>query len=53
VNSQLTANISCMQTSIAGLMGLTKTVIPIGNVCPSPMPEFNSWVAPTTTTATT
>jgi hypothetical protein len=46
VNAQLTANISCMQNSIAVLNGLTKTVIPIGNVCPSPMPEFNSWTAP-------
>lgn len=50
INSQVTANISCMQNSINTLMGLTKTVIPIGNVCPSPMPEFNSWTAPTTTT---
>jgi hypothetical protein len=44
-NSQLSANISCMQTAIAGLQALTKTVIPIGNVC-QPMPA-----APTTTTA--
>lgn len=49
-NSQLSANISCMQTAIAGLQGLTKTVIPIGNVCPEPMPAYNSWTAPTTTT---
>jgi hypothetical protein len=46
VNAQLTANISCMQSAISGLQALTKTVIPIGNVCPSPMPEFNSWTAP-------
>lgn len=51
INAQITANIGCMQGQIATLMGLTKTVIPIGNVCPSPMPEFNSWTAPTTTTA--
>jgi hypothetical protein len=38
VNAQITANISCMQTAIAGLQALTKTVIPIGNVCPEPMP---------------
>lgn len=49
VNAQITANISCMQNAINTLNGLTKTVIPIGNVCPSPMPEFNSWTAPTTT----
>ena len=50
VNAQLTANISCMQGYINTLMGLTKTIIPIGNVCPAPMPEFNSWTAPTATT---
>ena len=52
VNAQVTANLSCMQGNIATLMGLTKTIIPIGNICPSVMPEFNSWVAPTSTTAT-
>ena len=51
INSQLTANISCMQGNIATLMGLTKTIIPIGNVCPEPMPQYNSWTAPTTTAA--
>lgn len=50
VNAQITANISCMQGNIATLMGLTKTVVPITNVCPQPMPEFNSWTAPTATT---
>lgn len=50
VNAQITANISCMQTAIAGLNALTKTVIPITNVCPEPMPAYNSWTAPTTTT---
>lgn len=24
-----------------------KLVMPIGSVCPQPMPEFNSWTAPT------
>lgn len=47
INAQVVANISCMQQSIATLQGLTKTVIPIGSICPSPMPEFNSWTAPT------
>lgn len=51
VNAQITANISCMQTAIAGLQALTKTVIPIGNVCPEPMPALNSWTAPTTPAA--
>ena len=52
INAQITANLSCMQGSINTLMGLTKTIIPIGNICPSVMPEFNSWTAPTTTTTT-
>jgi hypothetical protein len=50
LNAQLTANISCMQNNIATLMGLTKTVIPITSVCPEPMPQYNSWTAPTATT---
>ena len=50
INSQVTANIACMQNNIATLMGLTKTVIPITSVCPEPMPQYNSWTAPTATT---
>ena len=48
VNAQITANIGCMQGNIATLMGLTKTIVPINNVCPQPMPQYNSWTAPTT-----
>ena len=51
VNAQVTANLSCMQQQIAVLMSLTKTVIPIGNVCPEPMARYNSWTAPTTEAA--
>ena len=47
VNAQITANIGCMQGNIATLMGLTKTIVPIDNVCPQPMPQYNSWTAPT------
>lgn len=47
VNAQVAANISCMQSAIATLNGLTKTVVPIDNVCPAPMPALNSWTAPT------
>ena len=36
VNAQIGANLSCLQTSVAALQGLTKTVIPITNVCPTP-----------------
>jgi hypothetical protein len=50
MNSQITANITCMQGNIATLMGLTKTIIPITNVCPEPMAALNSWTAPTATT---
>ncbi|MBR5878291.1 MAG: hypothetical protein IKY91_01975 [Akkermansia sp.] len=49
LNTQVTANISCMQGNLATLMGLTKTIVPITNVCPEPMPQYNSWTAPTTT----
>ena len=47
VNAQVTANLSCLQNTVSALSGLTKTVIPIDNVCPSPMPQYNSWTAPT------
>jgi hypothetical protein len=50
INASVTANISCMQSSIAALQSLTKTVIPISNVCPLPMEKFNSWAAPTAET---
>lgn len=53
INSQVTANISCMQGQINTLMGMTKTVIPIGNVCPEPMQRYNSWTAPAAGTTTT
>lgn len=36
VNAQVTANIACMQNTIATLSGLTKTVIPIDSICPTP-----------------
>jgi hypothetical protein len=47
VNAQVTANLSCLQNTVATLSGLTKTVIPIDNVCPEPMQRYNSWTAPT------
>lgn len=50
VNAQVSANIGCMQSAISGLQALTKTVVPITNICPEPMPLYNSWTAPTTTT---
>ena len=50
VNTQVAANLSCLQNTVSTLSGLTKTVIPIDNVCPAPMPQYNSWTAPTATT---
>lgn len=44
-----------MSTGLASLQAvvnsITKTIVPITSVCPQPMPEFNSWTAPTTETA--
>lgn len=51
-NATNTATINCIQGQVNQLFALTKTVIPITNVCPQPMPQYNSWTAPTTTTAT-
>lgn len=48
-NAQITANVSCMQRNLDVLNGLTKTIIPIDNICPPPMQRYNSWVAPTAT----
>lgn len=50
VNAQVAANLSCLQGNVASLMALTKTIIPIDNICPPPMERYNSWVAPTATT---
>ena len=48
VNAQVAANLGCMQNTIATLQGLTKVIVPIDNVCPQPMAQYNSWTAPTT-----
>ena len=50
VNAQISANLSCLQNTVSTLSGLTKTIIPISNICPPPMEKYNSWTAPTTTT---
>ena len=52
INAQIQANLACQQQSIMTLQGMTKTIIPIDNVCPQPMQQFNSWVAPSTTGTT-
>ena len=50
VNTQVAANLSCLTNTVNTLSALTKTVIPITNVCPEPMAKYNSWTAPTTPT---
>lgn len=52
VNAQVTANLSCLQNTVNTLSGLTKTIIPISNICPPPMERYNSWTAPTTPAGT-
>ena len=48
-NATNTAAISCIQNQVAQLAALTKVVVPITSVCPEPMPQYNSWTAPTAT----
>ena len=48
-NATVNSTLACIQGQVAQLNALTKTVIPIGNVCPAPMPQYNSWTAPTAT----
>ena len=47
-NGVNTTSINCLRNQVAELQGMTKMVIPADNVCPKPMPQFNSWTAPTT-----
>ena len=42
--------IGCMTQQIAALQSLTKLIVPATSVCPAPMPQYNSWTAPTATT---
>lgn len=42
----LDQTIACLANTVNGI---TKTVVPLGAVCPAPMPQFNSWTAPTET----
>jgi hypothetical protein len=49
-NNTALNSISCVSGQVAQLMALTKTVVPAENICPVPMPQYNSWTAPTATT---
>lgn len=55
-NAQMSSAIAVLQNSYSCLQGtvngITKTVIPISSVCPQPMPQYNSWTAPTATAET-
>lgn len=51
-NATNNATIACMQNQINSLVAMTKLVIPAGNICPTPMPQYNSWTAPTAAATT-
>ena len=46
----LTASLQCLQNTVAGI---TATYVPSAKVTPQPMPLYNSFTVPTTTTTTT
>lgn len=48
-NATVNSTVTCLSAQINQLMSLTKTVVPAENICPPPMPLYNSWTAPTTT----
>ena len=43
--SQMSAGLAALQNVVSNI---TKTIVPISSVCPQPMPQYNSWTAPTT-----
>lgn len=51
-NTANNAALGCVRNDVEQLMALTKMIIPASSICPPVMPQFNSWVAPTTTTTT-
>lgn len=51
-NATNTATLACLQNQVATLQGLTKVIIPAANICPAPMPQYNSWTAPTAAAGT-
>ncbi len=42
------AAVATIKSQVDQLMSLTALHIPADKVCPTPMPKFNSWTAPTT-----
>lgn len=51
-NATNTATLNCISGQVAQLMSLTKVVIPANGICPTPMPQYNSWVAPSAPSGT-
>lgn len=47
INCGMQSATAVLQSQVGQLIAMTKTVIPSDNICPKPMPEYNSWVAPT------
>ena len=47
--NSMNAGLSALQATVANI---TKTIVPITSVCPAPMPQYNSFVVPTTDTTT-
>ena len=44
---------SAALADLQALVGkITNTVVPLDAICPAPMPQYNSWTAPTATTTT-
>lgn len=50
-NATNTSTLNCISGQVAQLMSLTKLIVPANNICPQPMPMYNSWTAPTAPTA--
>ena len=42
------ATVSVLNSQVAQLMSMCRMYVPAENVTPAPMPQFNSWTAPTT-----
>lgn len=42
---QMSTGLAALQSIVANI---TKTIVPASAVCPAPMPQYNSWTAPTT-----
>lgn len=44
--SGLQKDLECLQRTVCGI---TSTIVPAAAICPQPMPQYNSWTAPTGT----